>query len=76
MAGAGAPCGKLSLWNMRTFKRVHSFALEGDARTESLAFSRNGRLMLAACSDGAGRLFDTASRAEVHTRLNIPLCGA
>ena len=50
---------------MRTFKRVHSFGLDADARTESLAFSRDGRLMLAACSDGRARLFDSASRAEV-----------
>ena len=50
---------------MRTFKRVHSFSLEGDARTESVAFSRDGRLMLTVCSDGRGRLFDSASKAEV-----------
>ena len=65
LACAGAPCGKLSLWNMRTFKRVHSFSVEGDPRTESVAFSRDGRLMLTVCSDGRGRLFDAASRAEV-----------
>ena len=65
-------CGKLSLWNMRTFKRVHSFSLEADVRTESLAFSRDGRLMLAACSDGRARLFDSASRAEVRP----PACSA
>ena len=53
---------------MRTFKRVHSFSLEGDARTESVAFSRDGRLMLTVCSDGRGRLFDSASKAEVRLR--------
>lgn len=53
---------------MRTFKRVHSFSLEGDARTESVAFSRDGRLMLTVCSDGFGRLFDPASKAEVRHR--------
>lgn len=63
-AGSAAS-GKLSVWNMRAFKKAHTFAVNGDPLLDSLAFSPDGRLLLAAGADGQLRLFTTADKSEV-----------
>ncbi len=61
----GSAAGKLSVWNMRAFKKAHTFAVAGDPVLDSLAFSPDGRLLLAAANDGLLRLFSTSSKSEV-----------
>ncbi len=63
-AGGAAAAGKLSLWNMRTFKRVASFAVPGDPPLGALSFSADGRQLLAAGADGFARLFDAGDRSQ------------
>lgn len=62
---AGPGAGKLSVWNMRAFKKAHTFAVAGDPVLDSLAFSPDGRLLLAAANDGLLRLFNTTAKSEV-----------
>ena len=62
---AGPASGKLSVWNMRAFKKAHTFAVGGDPVLDSLAFSTDGRLLLAAACDGFLRLFNTNAKSEV-----------
>ncbi len=53
---------------MRAFKKAHMFAVAGDPVLDSLAFSPDGRLLLAAANDGFLRLFSTSAKSEVkHT---------
>ncbi|CAL8462386.1 g1919 [Coccomyxa elongata] len=63
--GPGSAAGKLSVWNMRAFKKAHTFAVAGDPVLDSLAFSPDGRLLLAAANDGLLRLFSTSAKSEV-----------
>ena len=53
------------MWNMRAFKKAHTFAVAGDPVLDSLAFSPDGRLLLAAANDGLLRLFNTTAKSEV-----------
>jgi WD40 repeat protein len=62
---AGPPTGKLSMWNMRAFKKVHTFSVQGDPVLDSLAFSADGTRMLAAGNDGLVRIFDASLKSEV-----------
>lgn len=65
-APGAAPAGRLSLWNLRTFKRIAAFAVPGgDPALASLAFSGDGRMLLAAGADGRARIFDAGDRAQV-----------
>ncbi|KAK9906425.1 hypothetical protein WJX75_001628 [Coccomyxa subellipsoidea] len=64
-SASGPAAGKLSVWNMRAFKKAHTFAVAGDPVLDSLAFSPDGRLLLAAANDGLLRLFNTTAKSEV-----------
>jgi WD40 repeat protein len=63
--GGADGTGRLSLWNMRSFKKVHTFGIPGDPAISSLSFSPDGRLLVAGGVDGAVRLFDAAGKSVV-----------
>lgn len=54
----------LTLWNMRSFKRVGSLPA-GKAPAASLTFSPNGALLAAATTHGTAQLFSTHNREPV-----------
>ena len=56
----------VAVWNMRTFKRVHSFSLDADARTRVAGIlSAMGASCWRPVQTAARASFDSASRAEV-----------
>ncbi|KAK9818366.1 hypothetical protein WJX72_011380 [[Myrmecia] bisecta] len=70
---AAARYGKLSLWNMRAFKRIQTFAVAGEPAMCSTSFSPDGRLIAASCADATLRIFDVSSRAQV---MSLPVGSA
>ena len=54
--------GRLALWNLRVFKRVHSISAPEAWPVTCLAFEPGGRWLAAASSDGFVRLHDLGSR--------------
>ena len=65
VTGAGqALSGSLTLWNMRSFRRVGSLPA-GKVPVSSLAFSPDGLLLAAATHDGMAQLFNAHSREPV-----------
>ena len=56
--------GRLALWNLRSFKRVHSLATPEAGPVNALAFDAGGRGLVSAASDGFARLHDLSTRAQ------------
>lgn len=54
------------MWNMRAFKKVHTFSVPGDPVLGSLAFSADGSRLLTAGNDGCVHIFDANLKSEVH----------
>ena len=65
VTGAGqALSGSLTLWNMRSFKRIGSLPA-GKVPVSSLAISPDGQLLAAATHDGMVQLFNPHTREPV-----------
>jgi hypothetical protein len=65
VTGAGqALSGSLTLWNMRSFKRISSLSA-GKVPVSSLAFSPDGLLLAAATHGGMVQLFNPHTREPV-----------
>ena len=57
--------GRLALWNLRAFKRLHSISAPEGWPVACLAFEPGGRWLAAASCDGFVRLHDLASRVQL-----------
>lgn len=74
LALAASPCGTAfalaaaggaALWSLRSFAPLtHLEGAAGGARALALAYNHNGKLLAAACADGAVRLYDSGGGAR------------
>lgn len=58
--------GHLSVWNLKTFQRMHSLPLGADPPPmNAIAFNHNGKIIAAGSGDGMVRLFDMGGRSPI-----------
>jgi hypothetical protein len=58
--------GHLSVWNLKTFQRLHSLPLGTEPPPmNAIAFNHNGKIIAAGSGDGMVRLFDMGGRSPI-----------